>query len=184
MFVANRIRGLETERPNLLPDPVLFVQVLADILLLCQFSQIGQDCLQFCIFLVVEPGRDGNPIIWLVPECVYRIVKNNRLSLHITQFSKEHNIAVNRVDVLQVVLVDAQAVLPVETMSASDPSRTCLLHIVIWVDDVENSVGVAALRGGEDNDLIERRDFLQKLLQERPKQRIHGDGVRAVCDLR
>ena len=69
-------------------------------------------------------------------------------------------------------------------MSASDLSRTCLLHIVIWVDDVENSVGVAALRGGEDNDLVERRDFLQKLLQERPKERIHGDGVRAVCDLR
>ena len=97
---------------------------------------------------------------------------------------KEHNVAVNRVDVLQVVLVDAQAVLSIEPMSASDPSRTCLLHIVIWVDDVENSVGVAALRGGEDNDLVERRDFLQKLLEERPKQRIHGDGVRAVCDLR
>ena len=95
-----------------------------------------------------------------------------------------YNIAVNCINILQIVFINAQAVLPVKTVSNLDVHLTCLRYIMMWINDINNRICITILWCCEHNNFIERRDLLQKLLEKRPKQSIHGNFIRTIGDLR
>lgn len=73
--------------------------------------------------------------------------------------------------------------LSVESVSICHRVRVKQLHIVVGIDDIQKCISVATLRCCKHDDFIQRRDFLQKVLQIRPEKGVYCHRFVVVCDL-
>ena len=113
-------------------------------------------------FYFHSPALDGDPVLQLVAERLRRVVDDDRLG----------EVAAEDVEVLDVVAVDADAVL------AEQPVLDVL---PVGIEQVEELVGVDLLRGREQGDFVLGRHSLQKLSDVRP--RANKNLVRLVLEL-
>ena len=115
------------------------------------------------VSLVTKPADNGNSIIQMIPKTTNIIVNDNSLGLHIRKSKRGHKIAVQRVQIFDIVSVDVQAVLAIQTVAD---------EMLFRVENVQQSIRIALLRRRVDHNFVVRSHAFQQIEQKRTHIRI------------
>ena len=129
------------------------------------------------IRFVVKPADNRNSVLDIVTKTADAIVYNDRFRLGITRHSKADKIAIQHIQVLNVVAVDEQAVIAIQAVTTHYmPERTRPDKMLVCIENIEDAVSIAShhtaaerkplLRRCKNDNLVVRRNSFQEVEEE------------------
>ena len=128
------------------------------------------------VSLVTKPADNGNPIIQMIPKATNVIVNDYSFRLVNKSNPREaHEISIQCVEILDVVSIDVEAMLAIQSVRD---------EVLFRVENVQQSICIALLRSRIDHNLVVGSHAFQQIEQKRTHVRVDRETLSLVSNLR